>query len=105
MTTHRKEKLASVYKKLAGDFLNQESNRQSMPTITDALVSNDGRSVHILLTVLPEKKTQAVLDFLNRNKKEFGFYVKKNSRIGRLPRFDFLVDKGEYNRQALDLIE
>ncbi len=105
MEGHRKEKLSELYRKLAADFINQESNRQSMATVTDTIVSRDGKTVRVLLTVLPEEKTPAVIDFLNRNKREFGLYIKNNSKIGRLPHFDFLVDKGEYNRQALDTIE
>ena len=54
------------------------------------------------MTVLPEEKSQAALEFAHRHLNDFRQYVKDNSRLGRIPFFDVQIDIGEKNRQKID---
>ncbi|MEI6345870.1 MAG: ribosome-binding factor A [bacterium] len=100
---HRKdEKAREIVKALAGDFLQRESNGSSMVTVTDVEMGDQGRRATVYFTVLPVDKEHAVVEFLVRKRGDFQSYVREKSRIGRVPLFDFAVDKGEKHRQRID---
>jgi ribosome-binding factor A len=103
-TSHRKEKLPELLKHLAAEFVERESNRTSLVTITGATISPSQKQVRILFTVLPENDEDTVLDFLNRKKRDFFEYVDKRAKIGRMPEIRFVVDIGEKNRQRIDFL-
>lgn len=96
---HRAEQ---IIKELAAEFLERQSNRSSLITVTGIDLSPDMKHVTILLSVLPNEKTKSVVDFANRQKPEFVEFVKKRSRIRMLPSFSFQEDLGERNRQKID---
>lgn len=98
----RDEKLKNTIKESAAKFLNIESNRLSMLTVTDTLISKDGKYATILFTVYPNDKEKAALDFVKRKRVEFRDFAKKNIRTGRIPFFDFEIDAGEKHRQKVD---
>jgi ribosome-binding factor A len=100
----RTEKIKDIIKILAAKFLQIESNRTSLITVTDVIISDDGKSAKILFSVFPENKEEGVLDFVRRKRSEFRQYVKDNSRLMRIPFFDFVIDIGEKNRQKIDRI-
>ncbi len=100
----RNEKIKEIIKGLAAKFLQMESNHISLITVTDVLLSDDGKSARILFSVFPENKEVGVLDFVRRKRSEFRQYVKDNSRLMRIPFFDFIIDGGEKNRQKIDRI-
>ncbi len=103
-TSYRKEKLPELLKHLAAEFIERESNRTSLVTVTNASVSESQKQVKILFTVLPEKEEEVVLEFLNRKKKDFYDYVDSRARIGRMPLVQFVIDEGEKNRQRIDFL-
>jgi ribosome-binding factor A len=86
----------------AADFLNKESNRQSLVTVTRAVLSKDAREAQVLVTVLPVEHEHDVLSFLKRVRSDFREYLKRNAKLSRLPIIDFAIDHGEKNRQQLD---
>jgi len=102
--SRRKEKLPELLKHLAAEFIERESNRSSLITITNALLSQNGQHVKILFTVLPDNQEKTVLEFLQRKKKDFFEFVDKNAKIGRMPRVDFAIDAGEKNRQRIEFL-
>ena len=104
MSENRSEVLIKIIKKAAADFIQKESSGQSLITITDVRLSNDEKYANILFTVLPEDKEAAALDFTKRMRSEFREYIKNNTKIGRIPTFDFDIDQGEKHRQKLDKI-
>lgn len=99
---YKNERAAEEVKKIASDFINTESNHQSLITVTNISTSKDFKKVTIFVTVFPEQKENAALDFLKRQRSEFKHYVKKNSRLSRIPQFDFEIDGGEKSRQRVD---
>lgn len=102
--THKKEKITDIIKETASQFIQKESNKDSMITVTRVELSSDLKKAIVLFTVLPEHKEEAVIDFLKRNRGEFRLYFDKNTRIGQLPWFDFEIDEGEKSRQKIDTI-
>ena len=101
---NRQESLGEHYAHLAAEFVNTESNRTSLITITRATVSDDLARVTILATVLPEEREHGVVDFLNRNIDDFCSFITRKTKSRRLPRFTFAIDLGEKNRRRLDSI-
>ncbi len=104
MSETRDEKIIKIIKIAAANFLERESNGSSLITVTDVKLSNDGKYATILFTVLPEDKQDAALEFAKRMRSEFKDYIKKNTKIGIIPMFDFAIDLGEKHRQRIDEI-
>lgn len=87
---------------LAAEFLERESNRQSLVTVTRADISPDFGRATIYFTVLPESDEERALSFARRQREDFRAFVKKRARLKTLPQFQFELDYGEKNRQRLD---
>jgi ribosome-binding factor A len=104
MSENRSETISKIIKKTAAEFIQKESSGVSLITITDVRLSNDEKYANILFTVLPEDKEEAALDFTKRMRSEFRQYIKKNTKLGRIPMFDFEIDLGEKHRQKIDTI-
>ncbi len=104
MSDNRSDKIIKIIKKAAAEFMQKESNGASLITITDVKLSNDEKYANILFTVLPEDKEDAVLEFTKRIRSEFRHFIKSNTKLGRIPSFDFEVDLGEKHRQKIDTI-
>jgi len=104
MSDNRADRIIKVIKNAAAEFMQKESNGASLITITDVRLSNDEKYANILFTVLPDNKEEAVLEFAKRMRSEFRQYIKQNTKLGRIPTFDFQVDLGEKHRQKIDTI-
>jgi len=94
--------MAELLQHLAAEFLNRESNRTSLITVTNIDLASDLGNAVIFFTVLPKERTDAALDFLKRRRSDFRDYVRSHAKLKRIPRFDFEVDRGELNRQHID---
>lgn len=103
MSDIRKDKRSEeIIRELAMQFLQEESNRTSLVTVTNVILDNHGKNATILFTVLPESKEKVVLDFTKRKRAEFRDYMKEKSRLPIIPFIDFDIDYGEKNRQNID---
>lgn len=100
--SHHDERLSSQLSRLAAEFLNTVSNPRSLITVTDCLLSKDGRHASILISVLPESEERAALGFANRQVGELVRYVHEHLRAGHLPQIRFAIDDGEKHRQKID---
>lgn len=96
------EKIKSLIKDLAGEFLQRESNRISLITVTNVMLLQNGHKALVLFTVMPEHKSKEALDFVKRLRNDFKEFVEKKARIGRQMVFDFDIDLGEKHRQKID---
>lgn len=101
---YKHEKMIDEVRKYACDFIQRESNYNSMITVTNVLVSKDFKNATFFVTVFPETQEKAALDFLKRNRGEVKAHIKKHSRLSRLPHIEFELDNGEKSRQRLDEI-
>lgn len=95
-------KAGDIISHLAADFLSRESNRTSLITVTNVDLARDMSKAIILVSVFPEDKAKGALDFMKRQRNDLRDYVKQNSRLKRVPNFDFEIDMGEKNRQHID---
>jgi ribosome-binding factor A len=102
--SRRNEKLPELLMHLAAEWIELESNRTSLITVTNARMSENGRRIVIYYTVLPDDKEGVVSEFLNRRKRDFFAYVDKKAKIGRMPEIQFAFDVGEKNRQRIDFL-
>lgn len=100
--SERSEQMKERLREVAAEFLARESNRRSLVTVTAADISEDGRRGRIYLTVLPNDYEEQALEFANRNRREFGIFFESKVRGMRVPRVEFILDKGEKMRQRLD---
>jgi len=87
MEQHREQVRGLIMEKVA-DFFNHQSNRMSLITVTDCIVSKDGRSATVYISVLPDSQRESALNFAKRKRSEMKEFVMKNTKIGRIPHFE-----------------
>jgi len=102
MGTRRQTQVAELIARMAGEFLERESNHQSLITVTSADMSPDLKNVTVYFSVLPEKFEQSALMFAKRVRTDFREYLKQKSQMKFLPTVDFELDLGEKHRQKID---
>jgi len=85
------ERLISAIHTAAAEFINRESNRRSLVTVTKVVMA-DEKHVQIFVSVYPQKDAAAVTDFLSRQKDEFLAYIKKTVKLHFIPQMSFLPD-------------
>jgi ribosome-binding factor A len=91
-----------IISRKASEFIQRESNGQSLVTVTNISTSKDFKNATIFVTVFPDHKNQAVMDFLKRQRSNFRNFVKSTTRLNKIPLFDFEIDFGEKSRQKVD---
>lgn len=96
------DRTETLLRELAAKFIQSESNGTSLITITQSKLSRNGSRVLFFVSVLPAQQEVAAIDFLQRNRSAIRDYIKKNSKIGRIPFVEVLIDTGEKNRQRVD---
>lgn len=89
---------------MATKFIEAESNRLSLITVTNVSLTDKAKRATIMFTVFPETAEKPALDFLKRQRATFRGLVKNKSRLSIIPFFDFAIDQGEKNRQKIDQI-
>ena len=99
---NRKEKVEHSILEVAGRFLNEHSNRQSLITASRVLLSSDMSKATVFFTVYPRNKEKAVFDFLMRKRTDFRSFLKEEMYLKRLPFVDFQIDNAEKKRQDFD---
>lgn len=104
MSIIKEEKIKEEIKNLAARFLSIESNRTSLITVTNVEISDKNARSTVFFTVFPESAEEKALEFTKRMRSDFRDYVRENSKLGRIPFFDFKIDYGEKNRQRIDQI-
>ena len=104
MKSERQEKMEVELLKLASNFIARESNKTALITATRCDLSPDFKNGTIYITVLPEDKERAGLEFLKRHLHELRDYIKKNMDMRVIPFFQVEIDMGEKNRQRIDEI-
>ncbi len=102
MVDQKLEKLRSAIMGLAGEFIEAESNRTSLITVTDCKVSEKMKNATVFVTVFPEDKEKAAMEFLRRKGRDFQKYLREKARIRMAPFVTFEPDMGEKNRQKID---
>lgn len=97
----RQEKVNGQIKEVVANFLETQSNKTSLITVTNVDVSPDLKNAKIFITVLPESKEKAALDFCKRLRTDIKHEIKKKMALRVIPFVDVEIDKGEKNRQRI----
>lgn len=98
----RKDKIANFIKEMSARFLEEESNRASLITVTNCTVSNDIKNATIYITVLPKEKEASAFGFAKRKRKDIRALLKKSLNTKIIPFIEIEIDRGERNRQRID---
>jgi ribosome-binding factor A len=101
MPSLRQEKVSSIIRKTAAEFLRLESGKNSMITPIKAEVSKDLKNSTVFVTVFPETEEEKAMEFLKRRRSDFRDFFKTQVKIKTIPFFDFKVDQGEKYRQRI----
>ncbi len=87
---------------IAQDFFQRESSGLSLITVTRAEVSPDMRQGTIFITVLPEDKEEAAINFAKRMRSDLRHTIMKKMPVKVIPFLEVEIDYGEKNRQHID---
>lgn len=85
------DRLIAAIHTAAAEFINRESNRRSLVTVTKVTMT-DEKHAQIFVSVYPQKDSAAVIDFLSRQNSEFLAFIKKTVKLHFIPRMTFLPD-------------
>lgn len=96
------ERINKEMKKLFAEFVERESNKNSLVTITRCIIARDRKNIDVLFSVMPQSEEKKVLGFLNRRKWDARDYMKKRIQTRVIPFVTFKIDEGEKNRQKID---
>ncbi|MCA9352008.1 ribosome-binding factor A [Patescibacteria group bacterium] len=102
MKDARLAKLNKELTKTLAEFIERESNKQSMVTVTRCDISPDLKNVIVYISVFPTDHEHAVIEFLNRRKWDARDFMKKRIITRVVPFIEFHIDYGEKNRQHVD---
>ncbi|MCK4918489.1 MAG: 30S ribosome-binding factor RbfA [Candidatus Pacebacteria bacterium] len=100
--TLRQDKVKENIRNIVAQFLEAESNRTSLITVTNTNVSKDLKKATIFISVLPESDEESALNFTKRRRGDIRAYLKKKLDMRTVPFLDFELDYGEKNRQRID---
>ena len=104
MEKSRNEKIIGMIRALTTEYLNRESNRTSLITVTHIELTPDMKNATIFFTVIPEDKENAAIGFMLRQRKHIRDHIKKNSQFRVLPFIETKLDIGEKNRQLIETL-
>ena len=102
--TERQRKVNEELKKISQNFFQRNSSGASMITVTECSVSRDLKNADIFITVLPESKEKAALDFAYRCRSDLRSEIKNKLPIKVIPFVEVKIDKGEKIRQDIELV-
>ncbi|PID83173.1 hypothetical protein CSB11_02405 [Candidatus Campbellbacteria bacterium] len=102
--SQRQKRVSELIRQIASDFINTETNKTSLITVTHVDVAPNLSQAVLFVTVFPESAEESALNFLKRKRSEIKHAVKKNTKMKRIPFFDFEIDQGEKNHQKIEEI-
>ena len=99
--SNRKFKIQEVLREIVSNFINTETNKTSLITVTRVDVSPNLSTCDIYVTVFPETAEESALNFLKRKRPDVKTEIKKKMNMRKIPFVDFKIDMGEKNRQKI----
>lgn len=102
--TDRHQRVESLLRELAAEFILGEANTNPLITVTQVTISPNYRNATVFFTTVPEDREQDALVFMQRCGGLLRQFVKKKSNLKFIPDFKFSIDSGERARQQIDEI-
>jgi ribosome-binding factor A len=87
---------------LAAQFLNRESNRTSLITVTRASINDKATVCAIFVSILPVSEEANAEIFLKRMAGPLKQYIQHEGGMQRVPHIAFVIDAGEKNRARIE---
>lgn len=97
----RPEKMKKELMRLAALFFAQNSNRQSMITVTSINIAPDFKRATIGISVLPESQEPQALLFAERRTRDMRDFIGSHLSTKMIPRLEIVIDEGEKNRRRI----
>ena len=104
MSASRDEKIEERIREIAAQFIERESNKTALITVTRVVLAQRGRQATIFITVLPEDGELSAVNFLKRKRSELKEVVMKQLGIHPVPFLDVMIDTGEKARHTIDAL-
>ena len=104
MDKNRKFKIQEVIREVVSEYINRETNKTSLITVTRVDVAPNLSKCDIYVSIFPESAEESAFNFLKRKRAEVKDTVKKKMNLRRIPFIDFKIDVGEKNRQKIEKI-
>ena len=90
---HRRANMTEFIKNQAGEFFARNTSGHSMITVTNVYITEDLRHADIFISVLPESKSTAAVNFAKRQRTDLQKFVLKKVKLMHLPMFEIVLDK------------
>lgn len=104
MDNEKQTKIEEQIARLASTFIERESNKTAIITVTRVEVLDRGRSATIYISVLPESGEESAINFLKRKRHDLRTVIKKGINMVNIPFIDVEIDKGEKARQTIEAL-
>jgi ribosome-binding factor A len=104
MNEGRNGKIEEQVREISARFIERESNKTALITVTRVEVYERGRSATVYFSVLPVTSEEAALNFLKRKRAELREVIKKQMNVRTIPFIDVAIDSGEKARQTIDAL-
>ena len=98
----RQKRIASIIKRLAGNFLLQETSGDSLITITRVELNKSAHTVSVFCSIYPYSNSSKVFEMLKRKEPQFKKYIKEKSKLKNIPTIRFVIDRGEAHRKKIE---
>ncbi len=100
----RKQKKEEQIKEIVARFIERESNKTALITVTRVELDEKGRTGTIYISVMPVDGEASALNFLKRKRIEIKEALKDGLAIHPIPFIDVAIDEGEKARQTIDAL-
>ncbi|USN95066.1 MAG: ribosome-binding factor A [Candidatus Nomurabacteria bacterium] len=95
-----------IIREVVAKWISKEASSASLITVTGVSYEKKGNKCFVHITVMPEEKEKAVLDFLKRNVVELRKHVGSVVKNHKVPFIEVHLDAGEKNRyRIIELLE
>lgn len=104
MDSGKQAKVEEQIAQLTAGFIERESNKTALITVTRVVILDRGRSATIYISVLPESGEESAINFLKRKRNDLRTVIKKGVNMQNIPFIDVEIDKGEKARQTIEAL-
>ena len=85
--------MTEFIKNCAGDFFARNTSGHSLITVTNVWIAEDLKHADVFISVLPESKSDAALNFAKRQRTDLQKYVFSRVKLSHLPMLEIILDK------------
>jgi ribosome-binding factor A len=94
MELSRSDKIATHIREIASQFIERESNKTALITVTRVEMTDRDRGATLFISVLPESGEDSALNFLKRKRPEIRDAIKRGINMRTIPFLDVAIDSG-----------